>query len=38
MRQVLKKRAIYYSYKHCQIIPAGLSENTGDMAALTLVI
>ncbi len=38
MREMLEKEAIDYSYKHCKIVPAGLSENIGDMAALTLAI
>ena len=36
MRELLEKEAITYSYKHCKIVPAGLLENIGDMAALTL--
>jgi glucokinase len=36
MREMIKKEAIDYSYKHCKIVPAGLFENIGDMAALTL--
>lgn len=38
MREVIEKEAINYSYKHCIIIPAGLLENIGDIAALTLAI
>ncbi len=38
MRAILEKEAISFSYKHCQIVPAGLSENIGDIAALTLAI
>jgi glucokinase len=36
MREMIKKEAIDYSYRHCRIVPAGLFENIGDMAALTL--
>lgn len=36
MREMIKKEAIDYSYRHCRIVPAGLLENIGDMAALTL--
>jgi len=38
MREMLEKEAITYSYQHCKIAPAGLSENIGDIAALTLAI
>lgn len=38
MRAMIEKEAISYSYKNCKIVPAGLSENIGDMAALTLAI
>lgn len=38
MRKMLEKEAIVYSYQHCIIVPAGLSENIGDIAALTLAI
>lgn len=38
MRRVMEREAINYSYNHCKIVPAGLSENIGDMAALTLAI
>lgn len=38
MRKMLEKEAISFSYKHCRIVPAGLSDNIGDMAALTLAI
>lgn len=38
MREVMEKEAINYSYNHCKIVPAGLSENIGDIAALTLAI
>ena len=38
MREMLEKEAITYSYKHCKIVSAGLLENIGDMAALTLAI
>lgn len=36
MREIIKREAIDYSYRHCKIVPAGLLENIGDMAALTL--
>jgi glucokinase len=36
MREILEKEAINFSYNHCKIVPAGLLENIGDMAALTL--
>jgi glucokinase len=36
MMQVIKEEAIYDSYNACKIVPAGLSENIGDMAALSL--
>lgn len=38
MREMLDKESISYSYQHCKIVTAGLSENIGDMAALTLAI
>lgn len=38
MREVLEEEAIAQSYKYCKIVPAGLLENIGDMAALTLAI
>jgi len=38
MRKMLEKEAISFSYKHCRIVPAGLSDNIGDIAALTLAI
>ena len=36
MMQAIKEEAIYASYNACKIVPAGLSENIGDMAALSL--
>lgn len=36
MKQVIEQEAIFDSQKACKIVPAGLSENIGDMAALTL--
>lgn len=36
MKQVIEREAILDSQKACKIVPAGLSENIGDMAALTL--
>ncbi len=36
MKQVIEQEAIFDSQRACKIVPAGLSENIGDMAALTL--
>jgi glucokinase len=36
MRQILEEEAITTSYKNCLIVPPGLSENIGDIAALAL--
>jgi glucokinase len=36
MRKTLQEEAISESYKDCVIVPPGLSENIGDMAALAL--
>jgi glucokinase len=36
MREVIALEAIPASYKNCQIVPAALTENIGDIAALTL--
>ena len=36
MRRILSEEAISESYKNCQIVSPGLSENIGDMAALAL--
>jgi len=36
MRRTLSEEAISDSYKNCQIVSPGLSENIGDMAALAL--
>jgi glucokinase len=36
MRKTLEEEAISESYKNCVIVPTGLSENIGDMAALAL--
>jgi glucokinase len=36
MRKTLEEEAISESYKNCVIVPPGLSENIGDMAALAL--
>ena len=36
MKEMIEKEAIFESQKVCRIEPAGLSENIGDMAALTL--
>lgn len=38
MRAVLEKEAIQDSYQACKIVPAHLSENIGDIAALSLAI
>jgi glucokinase len=36
MRKIMEKEAITISYKNCKIVPAGLGESIGDIAALTL--
>ena len=36
MRKTLQEEAISESYKDCVIVPPGLSENIGDIAALAL--
>jgi len=36
MKRVLEEEAITESYKACRIVPPGLLENIGDMAALAL--
>jgi len=38
MNEVLEMEAISQSYKACKIVPAGLSENIGDIAALSLAV
>lgn len=38
MLKVLERESISYSVKACRIVPAALSENIGDMAALVLGI
>jgi glucokinase len=38
MKEVIKKEAIYDSSRVCRIVPAGLSENLGDIAALSLAV
>jgi len=38
MNEVIEMEAISQSYKACKIVPAGLSENIGDMAALSLAV
>jgi len=35
---VLEKEALRASYKACKIMPAGLAENIGDIAALSLAV
>ena len=36
MRKMIEEEAITESYRACRIVPPGLSENIGDMAALAL--
>ena len=36
MKEMIEREAIFESQRECRIEPAGLSENIGDMAALTL--
>jgi glucokinase len=36
MREMIEQEAIHDSYTACRIVPAALSENIGDMAALSL--
>ncbi len=38
MNEVIAQEAISDSYKDCKIIPVGLKENIGDMAALSLAV
>ena len=38
MNEVIEKEAIFDSYKSCKIVPAGLKENIGDVAALSLAV
>jgi glucokinase len=38
MREVLEREAIRTSYEACRIMPASLSENIGDIAALSLAV
>lgn len=38
MNEMIEKEAIFDSYKDCKIVPAGLKENIGDMAALSLAV
>ncbi|OOQ59426.1 ROK family protein [Mucilaginibacter pedocola] len=38
MMEVIEKEAYFESVEACKIVPAGLSENVGDMAALSLAI
>ncbi|TKK70359.1 ROK family protein [Ilyomonas limi] len=38
MNAVIQQEAICQSYKHCKIVPAGLKENIGDYAALSLAV
>ena len=36
MYEVIEKEAIFQSHNHCKIVPAGLKEQIGDYAALSL--
>ncbi|MDR2233467.1 MAG: ROK family protein [Tannerella sp.] len=36
MRQVIQRECVSHSYKVCQIVPAGLGEQIGDYAALSV--
>lgn len=36
MKEVIEPEAIYDSQRACRIVPAGLSESIGDLAALSL--
>lgn len=36
MYKVIEQEAIFQSHAHCKIVPAGLKENIGDYAALSL--
>ncbi|MDP9041182.1 MAG: ROK family protein [Bacteroidota bacterium] len=38
MKRIIEKEAIADSYKVCKITPAGLKENLGDVAALSLAV
>lgn len=38
MYQVLKKECLSRALEHCEIVPAGLGESIGDIAALTVAI
>jgi glucokinase len=38
MLEVIRKEALRDSYDACKIVPAGLSENIGDIAALSLAL
>ncbi|MBE9583212.1 ROK family protein [Mucilaginibacter sp. JRF] len=38
MMEVIKQEAYFESWQACKIVPAGLSENIGDMAALCLAV
>lgn len=38
MNAVIEQEAIFDSYKSCKIVPAGLKENIGDVAALSLAV
>ena len=36
MKEVIRRECLTESYQACRIVPAGLSESIGDMAALSL--
>jgi len=38
MLEVIKKEAYFESVEACKIVPAGLGENIGDIAALSLAL
>jgi glucokinase len=38
MQEVIEREALFDSHSVCKIVPAGLSENIGDMAALSLAM
>lgn len=38
MLEIVRKEALHSSRKACKIVPAGLSENIGDIAALSLAL
>ena len=38
MKREIKKEALSYSRKACRIVPSGLKENIGDIAAISIAI